>query len=146
MAPTPPPLSSGQLESRCKILADTTHGLTGSEIERLLAQVKIRNTEPGMTKWKHPCSALATRQNGDGSADRVFAFVRLAVDPARYAGAHDVFEDRRTAINTVLALCGYEYGRTVGSVWWMPRRHSRRRRSAPIACGPRSPRGAFTPT
>jgi uncharacterized protein (TIGR02391 family) len=109
MASTPPSLSSGQLESLCKILADTTHGLTGSEIERLLAQAKIRDTEPGMTKWKRLYSALATRQNGDGSADRVFAFVRLAMDPARYVGARDVFEDRRTAINAVLALCGYEF-------------------------------------
>lgn len=109
MASKPPPHSSGQIGSLCKILADTTHGLTGSESERLLAQAKIGDTDPGMTKWKRRFSALATRQNGDGSADRVFAFVRLAMDPARYVGARDVFEDRRTAINAVPALCGYEF-------------------------------------
>lgn len=105
----PQPFTPGQLESLCKILAETAQGLTGSEIERLLAQAKIKDVEPGMTKWKRLYSALATRQNHDGDADRVFAFVRLALDPARYVGQHSVFEDRRTAANAVLALCGFEY-------------------------------------
>ena len=62
-----------------------------------------------MTKWKRLYNALATRQNRDGNADRVFAFIRLGLDPARYVGQHTVFEDRRTSINAVLALCGFEY-------------------------------------
>lgn len=106
---TPPPLSAGQLESLCKILANTSHGLTGSEIERLLAQARIKDVEPAMTKWKRLYNALAARQNQDGSADRVFGFIKLSLDPARYVGQHSVFEDRRTAVNAVLALCGFEY-------------------------------------
>lgn len=109
MAVKPASLTPGQLESLCKILADTTHGLTGTEIGRLLVQAAIRDTDPGMTKWKRLYNALTGRQNKDGNADRVFAFVRLALDPARYVGAQSVFEDRRTALNSVLALCGYEY-------------------------------------
>ncbi|MBA3341494.1 MAG: TIGR02391 family protein [Gemmatimonadaceae bacterium] len=109
MATKPPPFSAGELESLCKILADTTHGLTGSEIESFLTQAKIKDVEPGITKWKRLYNALATRQNRDGNADRVFGFIRLGLDPARYVGQHAVFEDRRTAINAVLALCGFEY-------------------------------------
>lgn len=103
------PLSPGQLESLCKILADTSQGLTGSEIERLLAQAKVKDTDPAMTKWKRLYNALAASQNRDGSSDRVFAFIRVALDPARYVGANTVFEDRRTAVNAVLALSGFEY-------------------------------------
>jgi uncharacterized protein (TIGR02391 family) len=109
MAKKPTPLTPGQLESVCKILADTEHGLTGAEIERLLGQAKVRDTDPTMTKWKRLFNALAASQNRDQSADRVFAFIKLALDPARYVGKHSVFEDRRTAVNAVLALCGFEY-------------------------------------
>ena len=53
---------------------------------------------------------MAARQNADKSGDRIFAFIRTALDPARYVGEHNKFEARRTGINAVLALCGYEYG------------------------------------
>jgi len=109
MTPKPASLSSGQLETLCKILADTAHGLTGSEIERLLRQAKIQDPDPTMTKWKRLYNALAARQNRDANADRVFAFTRLALDPARYVGQHAVFEERRATVNTVLAMCGFEY-------------------------------------
>ena len=109
MARRPPPLSAPQLEMLCKILGDTTHGLTGSEIERLLGQVKVKDTAPGITKWQRLFNALAARQNQDQSGDRVFAFVGAALDPARYVGEHHRFEARRTGINAVLALCGFEY-------------------------------------
>jgi hypothetical protein len=109
MAGRPPPLSAGQLEALCKILADTTHGLTGSELERILRQVGVPDTDPGITKWQRLYNALAARQNTDQSADRVFAFVRTALEPARYVGEHHKFEARRTGTNAVLALCGFEY-------------------------------------
>jgi uncharacterized protein (TIGR02391 family) len=90
-------------------MADTDHGLTGTEIGRLLGQAKIKDIDPANTKWKRLFSALAAQQSKDKSADRTFAFIRCALDPARYVGQHTVFEDRRTAINAVLALGGYEY-------------------------------------
>lgn len=105
----PPPLSAPQLESLCKILGDTVHGLTGSEIERILSQVRVKDTDPGITKWQRLYNALAARQNSDRTADRVFAFIGTALDPARYVGEHHKFESRRTGVNAVLALCGYEY-------------------------------------
>lgn len=110
MKTKPPPLSSGQLEALCKILADTTHGFSGSEIERLLAQAKIQDPDPTQTKWKRLYNALGARQNHDKNADRIFAFIRLGLDPARYVGQHSLFEGRRTSVNAVLALYGYEYG------------------------------------
>lgn len=109
MSNKPPSLSAGQLESLCKILADTDRGLTGTEIGRFLEQAKIRDVDPAMTKWKRLFNALAARQSRDGTADRVFAFIKLALDPARYVGQHVVFEDRRTDINAVLVMCGFEY-------------------------------------
>jgi uncharacterized protein (TIGR02391 family) len=109
MAQKPLALSAAQLEALCKILGDTTHGLTGSEIERILRQVKVADTDPGITKWQRLYNALATRQNRDKSADRVFAFIGTALAPARYVGEHNRFEARRTGVNAVLALCGFEF-------------------------------------
>lgn len=105
----PPPLTPGQLETVCKILGDTATGLTGTEIQRLLKQAGVRDVEPEITKWKRLFSALAKRQNQDRNADRIFAFIKLALDPARYVGSHAEFENRRSSVNAVLALCGYEF-------------------------------------
>jgi len=46
------PFSSRHLEAACRVLADTERGLTGTQIERLLQEIKITDTSPGMTKWK----------------------------------------------------------------------------------------------
>ena len=108
--PKPKPLSPGQLERLCQILADTNDGLTGSEIERLLGQCRIADPSPGFTKWKRLYNALAERANRDQSGDRTLAFIAHALDPARYAGQRVLFEDRRASVNTVLALYGLEFG------------------------------------
>ena len=109
MTGKPLSMSAGQLESLCKILADTDQGLTGAEIGRLLAQAKIEDADPTNTKWKRLFNALALSQERDRSADRVFAFIKFALDPVRYVGRHVAFEDRRTSVNTVLIMCGFEY-------------------------------------
>lgn len=102
--------TAGQLESLCKALADTNEGLTGSEIGHVLAQAKIADPNPGETKWKRLYNALAARQNGDQSGDRVLSFVRNALDPVRYRGRERVFEQRRQSANVALAFYGLEYG------------------------------------
>lgn len=109
MPTKPPPLSAGQLESLCQILAHTDYGLTGTEIGRLLAQAKVKDPDPSLTKWKRLFAALSAAQNKHQNAVGVFNFIHHALDPARYVGKHNLFEDRRTGINSVLALAGFEF-------------------------------------
>jgi len=92
------------------VLADTDTGLTGTEIARLLAQVRVADPSPGITKWKRLYNALATRQNADRTGDRILAFIARAMEPARYEGQREVFEERRRRINVTLAYLGYEFG------------------------------------
>ena len=54
-----PPFSSQHLEAACRVLADTERGLSGTQIERLLQEIEIADTSPGMTKWKRLFNALA---------------------------------------------------------------------------------------
>lgn len=106
----PPSLSPAHLEAVCLALGDTSTGLTGTEIERLLAQAKVKDTDPDHSKWKRLFNALAARQNADRHADRVFGFISIALAPARYAGKQAIFELRRQAVNVPLAFVGFEFG------------------------------------
>ena len=104
-----PLFSSGQLESICKVIADTDNGLTGAEIGHMLVQTNVNDITPTMTKWKRLYNALGERQNKEQNGDRVFAFIAKAMEPARYNGQNNTFEERRKRINITLALLGYEF-------------------------------------
>lgn len=108
-SPRIPTLSPGQLEAICKVLGDTETGLTGAEIGQFLAQVRVLDPTPEMTKWKRLYNALAQRQNRDQTGDRVFAFIARSMEPARYEGRGKLFEERRRRLNVPLAYLGYEF-------------------------------------
>lgn len=109
--PKPPVLTPGQIEQIAKVLGDTETGLTGSEIGLLLAQARVKDVSPRITKWKRLNAALSRRHSMDGDSDRTLAFIRHALDPARYVGDKKRFEDRRAGVNSVLAFVGLEYGK-----------------------------------
>lgn len=95
------------LERLCMILADTSSGLTGSEIGRVLAQVGIEDCDPTGTKWRRLFVALCNRQRQDGCGNNVVRFIYAAMDPVRYTSQPGVFEHRRTELNQVLIFSGY---------------------------------------
>lgn len=104
-----PVLSSAQLEAICRIIGDTTEGLRGSEIGHLLAQARVDDVDPTITKWMRLYNALAARQNEDQDGNRVFAFISHAMAPARYHGDAARFHARCSSINGTLAYLGYEF-------------------------------------
>ena len=105
----PPRFSQAQIESISKILGDTDFGLTGSEIGWMLVQAHIQDVDPTNTKWKRLYNALITRHNSDGHGDRVLGFIRAALDPGRYTGSREEFEQRKDDVNVVLAFHGLEF-------------------------------------
>lgn len=105
-----PKFEETQLEEICNVLADTTHGLTGSEIGRLLARVGAPDPLPSSTKRVRLYEALSAKQRKDASGNNVSAFIQEAMNPVRYRDATEVFEERRQALNIVLAFSGYELG------------------------------------
>jgi uncharacterized protein (TIGR02391 family) len=104
------PFPAERLEAISKVLADTTDGLTGSEIDHLLRNSNIPNPTPDMTKWKRLYTAVAEFQNEHQVGNHVIVFIHKAIDPARYVGQPAVFRTRRDRLNSVLAFCGYHLG------------------------------------
>ena len=100
-----------ELESVCRVLADTGSGLTGSEISHLLDQLDIADPAPGLTKWKRLSFALSQQQQRDGCGNRVVSFILEAMKPVRYVGRTEVFEGRRIELNHVLVFTGLELGK-----------------------------------
>jgi uncharacterized protein (TIGR02391 family) len=101
-----PKLDAAVLEAICRALGDTTRGLTGGEIGKLLRQCGIEDPLPGYTKQDRLRAALEARQERDGVANNLLAFVQAAMHPARYAGNSKTFEDRQASVNAALLLAG----------------------------------------
>lgn len=97
----------GSIESLAKLLAECG---SGSDISRVLASLDMDDHAAGVTKWRRLYQVFLDLQEHDRCANRVLAFVRAFLSPARFAGRNDEFEHHRIQLNTVLALSGLEYG------------------------------------
>ena len=91
-----------------KILGDTNNGLTGSEIQYLLAQSQIEDIDSQNTKWKRIYSAFANYQNNNGCSNGILNFIGFALAPAKYINNQHAFTEKRCAINQLLAFIGYQ--------------------------------------
>jgi len=94
------------LRAICDVLGDTSGGLTGGEMGRLLSDCAISDPNPTLTKRHRLYEALSSRQKQDGCANNVVAFVLRAMQPVRYVQDHRLFEERRARLNEVLAFAG----------------------------------------
>jgi hypothetical protein len=96
---------AAELESLCKIIADTNTGLTGTEIGRILASLEYSDIEPLQTKWKRLYSALNYRQIKSKSGNCVFSFISAAYSPSRFIGEAESYNEKFT----VLIFQGVEF-------------------------------------
>lgn len=130
----PVELDGAHLESLARALGDTERGLTGSEIGQLLHRAKLADPAgPEMTKWRRLLMAFEKRTALDGSSNAVLAFVRVALQPARFVDKPDRFEQLRGSVNEVLCFAGLEVSSAgelvpVASVRTLGEAQDRRRR------------------
>ena len=73
---TLPRLTPNQIEQIAHIMGDTVGGFTGSEIGHFLAQCRIDDPNPGLTKWKRLYNAFCVAINGSSSTNAVFQFIQ----------------------------------------------------------------------
>ena len=90
-------------------------GLSGTQIERLLQEIEVADTSPGMTKWKRLFNALAGAQNKHQVGNHLIMFVNRAMNQVSYARDPATFTWRRDELNVVLAFSGF-YVREDGKV------------------------------
>lgn len=105
-----PPFDIAQMTAIAKVLGDTSTGLSGSEIDRLLVDSKIPNVDPDATKWKRILNAFISMQNDRQFGNHVVMFVKAAMNPARYTTSPALFSERRDKLNAVLAFAGIQIG------------------------------------
>lgn len=98
--------SQSEIEAIAKALADTSEGLTGSEIGHLLATLRFADPDPTMTKWKRLHNALVQRQNYSRTRKSIVEFIRQAMKPERYVKQPQRFEALRANVNRALAFSG----------------------------------------
>lgn len=103
------PFNEGELETLCRIIADTNDGLTGSEIGHFLNVLKFGDVDSMMTKWKRLYNALANRQNQTQSGNCVLSFISKSLAPSRFAGKLDFYHDLLEKINAILLFHGLEF-------------------------------------
>jgi len=102
-----PCFESSHVEAVCKVLGDTTRGLTGTELGHMLREVNAEDPSPLLSKWIRLYNAFAATQNKHGIGNHVILFINKAMAPARYTNNAELFEWRRDTLNVALAFAGY---------------------------------------
>jgi uncharacterized protein (TIGR02391 family) len=100
--------TDSQVLSIAQALGDTTEGLKGVEIERILGTCRIDDIAPTATKWVRLQNAFANDQNKRKHRRHILEFIRRAMRPELYARESDRFERMRENLNRALAFAGLQ--------------------------------------
>jgi uncharacterized protein (TIGR02391 family) len=95
-----------QLQAIADALGDTDDGLTGSEIEHLLASCRMADVDATMTKRHRLYNAFANDQNKRQDRTFILGFIRKAMKPERFVRCSERFEPMRARLNQALAFAG----------------------------------------
>jgi hypothetical protein len=110
-------LDPQQLAALCGVLADTSRGLSKSEITQLLGQCGIAAVDEGLNKrsWLYKCFGNDIRMRK--SFVGVYSFTKAALAPVRFtdSGKRDSYEYLFEETNKVLVLAGLSIDKT-GSI------------------------------
>lgn len=105
-----PEYDDATLQRICGVLADTSSGLTGSQIGTHLNRCGIADPSPGMTKRYRLLQALSQRQRHDRCGNNVAAFIQDVMNPVLHTHQAQWFDTKRHELNSVLAFAGYTLG------------------------------------
>lgn len=103
-----PVLEPHVLEGLCKVIGDTSDGLTGSEISQLLHRTKIVDVDSSATKWRRLYYAFSNWQDKNQCSNNILDFVKAALQPVNYVGKRETFDNRRNEVNKRLCFIGVE--------------------------------------
>lgn len=102
------PLDGSVIEGISKTLGETNKGLSGTEIAKFLSEVGITDCDPEITKWKRLYNAFVNIQNKTQNSNNILKFINKSMNPARFVGINEKFEDIRFELNKYLSFAGLE--------------------------------------
>ena len=103
-----PTLTPNQIEQIAHIMGNTVNGFTGSELGHHLAQCRMADPDPTLTKWKRLYNAFGVVVNASSSTNAVYQFIQYCMEPAQGLQNPDRYNWMRLEINKVLMLVGIE--------------------------------------
>ncbi len=103
-----PPINGSVLEGISKVLGDTYNGLSGTEIGKFLLEVNIPDVDSTNSKWKRLYNAFVTFQNNKQYSNNILTFINKSMNPARFVGDDDRYENQRHELNKRLSFIGLE--------------------------------------
>lgn len=99
-----PVIEANILESICKVVADTSQGLTGSELNKAIIDAKMIDVNPEMTKWKRLYNSCVETQNRTGCSNNILKLIQRSYHPSRFINERELFEERRSKLNQILSF------------------------------------------
>ena len=103
-----PTLTPNQIEQIARIMGGTEKGFTGYELGHHLAQCRMDDPDPTLTKWKRLYNAFGAVVNASSSTNVVYQFIQYCMEPAQGLQNPDRYNWMRLEINKVLMLVGIE--------------------------------------
>ncbi len=99
------PWKVSTIEAVGQIIGATAEGLTGSQIERVLARYKLPDPGP-ITKARRITDSLVQAQTAERTCKPVLRLLLAAMEPQSYVDQLRVFTERQDRLNAVLVFEG----------------------------------------
>ena len=99
--------SDNELMAVSEVFGHTSTGLTGTQIGSLLVACGFSDPGP-ITKRDRIFESLRERQSRENSGNNVANFIMQAMDPVRYRGQREAFDERRHDLNVAMAFAGLQ--------------------------------------
>ncbi|NOQ25153.1 MAG: TIGR02391 family protein [Bacteroidales bacterium] len=101
-----PVIKENILEGICRVVADTSDGLTGTELKKAIMDSKMTDVNPEMTKWKRLYNSCVDIQNRTGFSNNILTLIQKSYHPSRFINNKEKFEERRSELNKILSFIG----------------------------------------
>lgn len=96
-------------EIACLLEGAVTHKELSS-VFRDCGLTETRTAESGNPKWRRIVITLADRQARDGCGNNAGAFIQAVLNPFRFTGRTEVYDDLRHRLNEILSFMGLSIG------------------------------------
>lgn len=101
-----PYIQPNVLESICKVVGGT---LTNTEIDKYLADCRLKNVEPVGTKWRRLYNSFVEYQNRTQISNGILKFIQTSIHPTRFISDKQSFEEARSELNKILSFIELEF-------------------------------------